>query len=147
MIDAFVALGRGQEQLASCNLVTEQCCACQMLFAMPADLKRRLRNNHESFYCPAGHKQHYTGETDADQLRRERDRLKQSLAERDDRIGRLTEQRDEAHRSASAFKGVATRIRRRVKNGVCPCCTRSFSNLAAHMATKHPTFTAEAVAP
>lgn len=26
----------------------------------------------------------------------------------------------------------------RVKNGVCPCCTRHFTNLERHMASKHP---------
>lgn len=26
---------------------------------------------------------------------------------------------------------------KRVGNGVCPCCKRSFTNLARHMATKH----------
>lgn len=26
----------------------------------------------------------------------------------------------------------------RVKNGVCPCCNRSFQNLKRHMNTKHP---------
>lgn len=29
---------------------------------------------------------------------------------------------------------------RRVKNGVCPCCKRSFCNLMRHMKTKHPEF-------
>lgn len=29
----------------------------------------------------------------------------------------------------------------RVKNGVCPCCQRSFAALARHMKTKHPEYT------
>ena len=29
---------------------------------------------------------------------------------------------------------------RHFQNGVCPCCTRTFPNLAAHMKTKHPDF-------
>jgi hypothetical protein len=37
-----------------------------------------------------------------------------------------------------------TKIKNRVGHGVCPCCTRSFQNLARHMASEHPTFAAEA---
>ena len=50
----------------------------------------------------------------------------------------------ERHR-ANGYKGHATRISKRVKNGVCICCNRTFADLARHMATKHPTFTPMAV--
>jgi hypothetical protein len=36
--------------------------------------------------------------------------------------------------------GQVTRIKNRVKNGVCICCNRSFSDLHQHMLTKHPDF-------
>jgi hypothetical protein len=42
-----------------------------------------------------------------------------------------------------AQRGQTTKARNqleRVGNGVCPCCTRSFTNLRRHMATKHPGF-------
>lgn len=29
----------------------------------------------------------------------------------------------------------------RAKNGTCPCCTRTFKQLAAHMKNKHPEYT------
>ena len=34
----------------------------------------------------------------------------------------------------------AERELQRVEHGVCPCCKRSFSALARHMATKHPEY-------
>lgn len=34
------------------------------------------------------------------------------------------------------------RLKKRVKNGVCPCCTRSFTNLRRHISTKHPDYAA-----
>lgn len=37
-------------------------------------------------------------------------------------------------------KGVVTRTRNRIANGVCPCCDRSFTNLQRHMASKHPDY-------
>ena len=56
------------------------------------------------------------------------------------------QQREEAgaqRRRASAQKGVATRLKRRAKAGVCPCCNRTFKALASHMKNKHPEFEAE----
>jgi hypothetical protein len=33
-----------------------------------------------------------------------------------------------------------TRIKKRVAAGVCPCCNRSFKDLARHMAGQHPDY-------
>ena len=38
------------------------------------------------------------------------------------------------------MKGQVTRIKKRVANGVCPCCNRTFKDLAAHMSTQHPDY-------
>lgn len=57
---------------------------------------------------------------------------------------RNEELREEAKRErnrANGYKGHATRITKRAKAGVCPCCNRSFENLRRHMASQHPTFT------
>lgn len=40
-------------------------------------------------------------------------------------------------RKAAAARGQVTRIKNRIKNGVCPLCNRTFPNLARHMASKH----------
>ncbi len=49
-------------------------------------------------------------------------------------------QREAANRRAAAARGQVTKIRNRVGNGVCPACSRTFQNLARHMACKHPEF-------
>jgi hypothetical protein len=49
-----------------------------------------------------------------------------------------------AEHSARAYKGQATRLRNRAKAGVCPCCKRTVSQLARHMASKHPDFSTDA---
>lgn len=38
------------------------------------------------------------------------------------------------------MKGVATRLKNRAAHGVCPCCNRTFQQLARHMSAKHPDF-------
>jgi len=107
-----------------------------------------LARSSQPFYCTYGHRQHFTqGDSEATKLRRERDRLKQREAYLEDRIKAANEQAEKERRRANGYKGHATRISKRVKAGVCPCCNRHFAALEAHMKTKHPHFTPEAPDP
>ncbi len=36
---------------------------------------------------------------------------------------------------------MSPRTRKRVGSGVCPCCSRTFQQLARHMKAKHPAYT------
>jgi DNA-binding transcriptional regulator YiaG len=112
---------------------TEQCCNCGVAFAMTADFMRRRRNDRKTFFCPNGHGQHYVGKTEAEKLREELERKQNALDAERRRAVALEQQRDQiakAHR----------KMRDRVRNGVCPCCNRTFQNLMAHMRTEHPDF-------
>lgn len=123
------------------------CCRCKTDIWMPEALYESAKAGapNVTFYCPYGHPQVFAvGETDEQKLRRERDRLFQRIAEKDDEIKRQRDLREGTERQLSATKGVVTRIKNRVGHGVCPCCTRSFANLARHMQTQHAGFAAEA---
>lgn len=112
------------------DLVTETCYSCSVLFAMTEEHRRRLLNNHDkSFYCPNGHKQHYTGKT-----------TEQKLIDAQARETALRDQLDASIRDAEAARSALARDRQRFTNGVCPCCNRSFENVRRHMTTKHPDF-------
>lgn len=117
------------------DLVTETCCNCGVLFAMTADYERRRRAKKDSFYCPNGHGQHYTGPTDTDRLR-----------EAKARETALRDQLEASIRDAEAARAALMRDRQRFINGVCPCCNRSFENVRRHMASKHPDYDAAAIA-
>lgn len=115
-------------------------CTCGILFAIPARLNRSaLKHRGDGGWqicCPLGHQWHYVGQTEEEKLR---DRLQRER----DRAGRLAAERDQAQASLRATRGVATRRKKqldRVAAGVCPCCGRSFQNLARHMQSQHPTF-------
>ena len=115
---------------ATVTLVTEECCACGVTFGMPSDLRRQFLNDHSlSFYCPNGHRQHYTGKTDADKLR-------DSQA----RETHLKDQLEAAIREAEATRVQLLRDRQRFANGVCPCCNRYFDNVRRHMTSQHPDY-------
>ncbi len=124
-------------------MIKIDCYKCGMIFGMPDEFYKTALQMREkmSFYCPAGHSQHFvTGESKAQKLRRERDRMKQQLAQRDDEIKHERDRRKCAERSAAANRGVVTRIKRRSAAGTCPCCNRTFKQLAAHMKNKHPEY-------
>lgn len=110
---------------------TESCCSCGVPFAIPTYLQDQLRESHKTFYCPNGHPQSYIGKTEADKLR---DQLRNVENDRDWWKGRDAEK----ERRLTAAKGQMTKLRKRVENGVCPCCNRHFVNVERHMKSKHP---------
>lgn len=137
-------IARGITVTATAELVTEECCRCGVLFAMPADLKERCLDNPgpngRQFYCPNGHSQHYTGKSKAQQERERADRLARRVDGLQTQLTHEADQRQAAERSARALRAVNTRTRRRIAAGVCPACRRSFKDLAAHMQGQHPEY-------
>jgi hypothetical protein len=127
-----------------CNVSIEHfevitCVNCGLKFGMAKDFwSARLKNRgpNNPFYCPNGHKQWFTGETEVQKLKKENEQL-WAVIERE------REYRGAADRRTAAARGQVTRMKNRVGRGVCPCCNRTFENLSRHMTGKHPTFIAE----
>lgn len=115
-------------------------CWCGINHAIPADLDRRAlahpssSANTVTVYCPLGHQWSYSGKTEADKLR---ERLEDEQRFAASLISKL----DQEKASHASTKGQLTKTKKRVANGVCPCCHRSFVALARHMTTKHPGYT------
>lgn len=131
------------------SLVTMRCGKCDTPFAMSEEVYRTCKQRPRSlvFYCPNGHEHVFTdGESDLDKMRRERDRLAQQIAQRDDEIKAERKRRQVAERQVTASRAQVTKMKTRAGAGVCQCCNRTFVGLARHMKTKHPNFKAEAVA-
>jgi hypothetical protein len=106
------------------------CAVCGIDFAIPDWLKQKRHEDGREFYCPQGHSLTFT--------KPEIDKLREKVGRLEAQAIHLEDQRRAAERSASAYKGQVTALRQRVANGVCPCCHRSFTNVARHMANKHP---------
>ncbi len=121
--------------MAVVNLIEETCPNCGVVFALPKRLHEACYKNGQDFYCPNGHALSWN-ETEADRQRRRAERAEQRIARRDDEIRDL-------ERSVSAQKGNVTKLKRHAAAGTCPCCKRSFSNVRAHIANKHPEFIAD----
>lgn len=108
---------------------TIECGNCGIVFGVPHQWLKDKRDSGGGFHCPNGHPRIF-GEGRADKYRREAERLRQRMAEKDDEIA--SEQK-----RAAAYKGQVTRLKKRSAAGLCPCCNRHFTNLERHMATKH----------
>lgn len=135
--------------MASERLVTEICYACGITFAMPEDYRNRALNDHSrSFYCPAGHQQHYVGKTEAEKLRDQLAEKERLLTVKQNQLADAYRQRDNISRenetlirSRRSIQAHVKKIKTRASAGVCPAgCHRHFTNLQRHIATKHPTW-------
>lgn len=107
-------------------------CWCGMHHAVPRVMYEHQQRCHDNrrnvpdIYCPLGHTHVPAGEAQVEQLQRK-------LANRDEDL--------RAERAAhAATKAKLTKTTKRVQGGVCPCCDRSFVQLARHMKTKHPDY-------
>jgi DNA repair exonuclease SbcCD ATPase subunit len=130
------------------KLITETCSGCGILYAMPEEFQKERLADKRAFYCPNGHQQNYTGKSETQKLReqldeerRQRQHAQQQIEYEAQLRRQESERADRERNRANGYKGHATRITKRAKAGVCPCCNRSFENLRRHMASRHPQFT------
>ena len=115
--------------------VVDACITCGVVFTIPERVFDQQQESGGFHYCPNGHQQGWSKDgCENAKLRRERDRLVQRVAQKDDEIKSL-------EGSVAAHKGQITKLKKRVSAGVCPCCTRHFTNLERHMHSKHPQYT------
>lgn len=104
---------------------------CGQVVAMPEEWIEARKRSREVFHCPnCGDTRVFTEKTREQQAR--------EAAER--RAAEAELEASEARTKATETSRRYNRMRNRIRNGVCPCCNRTFDNLARHMATKHPSF-------
>jgi len=122
------------------ELVKIVCGGCGISFAMPKKYQQTLFNNHNTFYCPRGCVRHYPGQSDNEKLKKKIDLLSNRLRIETEYKEEAREELKKEKLSKRAIKSHHTRLKNRIKNGVCPCCKRTFKNLSEHMDQKHPNF-------
>lgn len=115
------------------TLDLHECPSCGVVYGLTADYEDRRRQDHKSFYCPNGHNLSYSQES-------REEKLKRQLEATSSQLSRTQSQLTVTKRQKAAAKGQLTKTKRRVANGVCPCCNRTFADLAAHMHGQHPEY-------
>lgn len=117
------------------------CGLCGGVYALNSNYVRDCRQEGRAWTCPYCRcSWGYRSDNENARLKRQlEDACKlRDIARRERDIAR--DRADRFDRSRRAYKGQLTRTKNRVKNGVCPCCNRSFDNLARHMKSKHPNY-------
>jgi hypothetical protein len=127
----------------STTMTVIECAACAIAFAVPARFEQERRRDHRQFFCPHGHSNYFAAQSAEERLAKQVADLKATVTHARDEAEWERERRQATERSLAATRGVLTRTRRRVAAGVCPCCHRTFQQLARHMAGQHPEYTAE----
>jgi hypothetical protein len=112
------------------------CAACAVVFAMTDEMNDRRRWDGARFFCPNGHGNSYTSEEKNLKAELERAKARNEQLSRD--VDWERTRTVAAERSRAATQGQLTKLQRRITNGVCPSCKRSFSNVQRHMLSKHP---------
>ena len=106
-------------------------CWCGIGLAIPSSLYDEAQRNHrKDIYCPLGHSFVYSGETEAQKLKRQ-------LGYAQDRAARESARADQAEASRRAYKGQVTRLRKQVLSGECPFCGQHLRDLERHVQRVH----------
>lgn len=113
--------------------VVNQCGTCAVWHTIPEVIYKSCVAEGGFWHCPNGHSRGFAKGADQierENIRRERDSLKQNAARLADEIAAERKRADDAEKKV-------VQIRRRAAAGVCPCCNRTFLNVQKHMKTKH----------
>lgn len=121
----------GEIRGLSVTIEVHHCGTCGVIFGFEEKWAEARRSDKASWYCPNGHVFSWNGRPEVYELR-------DKLAAEKKRVTATRELLHAEERSHSATRGHLTRTKRRVANGVCPCCNRTFKQLAAHMERQHP---------
>jgi hypothetical protein len=118
-----------------------QHCSCGGTYAINEEYRSVMQDNGAGWRCPyCATSWGYFGNSEADRLKKqlaEETKLKmRALAD----ANNLRSQAEKLEADASQARAEAARLKNRSAHGVCPCCTRTFSNLSQHMQSKHPEF-------
>jgi hypothetical protein len=116
------------------------CGGCGGVYAISEKYRKQKEQEGGGWHCP--YCQCSWGYWDG-----ENEKLKKQVQEANDRLAGERARHDQtrealAHEKhgARSVRGHLSRVKKRVAAGVCPCCNRTFQNLARHMVGQHPSF-------
>ncbi len=128
------------------TMIIKECQTCGVLHTFPKIIHDNRYRDGGYWHCPNGHQWGWKeGNEEREAIRLERDRLKQQAAQKDDEIRQLRFEMMHVEMQRDEAKAKHVNARKRAGAGMCPCCKRTFSQVARHMKTKHPAFKAEAI--
>lgn len=124
-----VAYGGRPTRILDYSVIFTDCFTCGVPIAMTPSQMRQFDEHGMTIYCVLGHKT----------VRRESDnqRLQRELREAQGLVARLETRVVNTEGLLTAETTRRRALEKRVNNGVCPHCRRTFRQLARHMKSKH----------
>lgn len=125
-------------------LTVLSCGECGITFAVPEEWRQTRREDHKTFYCPNGCRRWYApGTSELEKTQQYLDNARKRLQWAEEAQERTRQELKATTLSLRAQKAAKTRLKNRIAAGVCPCCDRTFADLASHMAGEHPDFASD----
>lgn len=121
------------------------CGECGGTYALNERYRAQCAEKGKSWHCPYCQVGWGYSEGENAKLKKELEAEKRRVAFANDQARMERERRESAEARERAQKANVTKIKKRIKNGACPCCNRTFIDLQRHMATKHADYAAAAV--
>lgn len=128
----------GQALELPVTLTSIDCGECGGTYAINERFRQSKWEQGGGWYCP--YCQCGWGYFKDNELARTKKALEAEKARKDAALSRANEAEQNLAQALRREKRVKTRL----VNGTCPCCKRTFKQLANHMARKHPDYAHEA---
>jgi hypothetical protein len=123
------------------TLHTVTCGKCSGVYAITETYRADCLEYARGWHCPYCQSAWgYFGKTEAQKLRDELTRKNAQLDQERAYQRELRQRIQQRENVIRAERGAKTKLKKRIAAGVCPCCNRSFQDLARHMKGQHPEF-------
>lgn len=126
----------GQALQLAVTLTSIDCGVCGGTYAISENYRENKWKTGGCWNCP--YCQCRWGYSNDNELARTKKALEQERARKDAALARANESEQNLAQALRREKRTKTRL----ANGTCPCCKRTFKQLAAHMTRKHPDYAA-----
>lgn len=112
------------------TIVFEDCFTCGMPIAMTPNQKRQFDEQGMAIKCVLGH--------GTERRQSEVQKLQHQLRQSQDQLASVETAYRNLRGLLEATEKKASKLQKRLRNGVCPHCHRAFQQLARHMKSQHP---------
>lgn len=109
----------------------ETCIKCGITFWIPATFQGKLKETKNSFYCPNGHAQFYSGETEAQRLKKLLDSKYALLEAKNTELATALRLKAQLEQALSKLQKTGSRKK-------CPYCGKAYKFLSTHIRNRHP---------
>src|SRR5579872_7018035 len=108
------------------------------MYALPKRFinKQRELGVNAEWFCPRGDRLHFKTSLSQD-IQREKEESERRLQAQ---LNEANHARLVAERERDRVVKDKRKVERRIAHGVCPCCNKSFTDVANHMLTEHKEF-------